>query len=201
MGVGQHPVDQQTDGDEVAIGEVERDLAHIIGDLLAHAPDQLADRHGGNDVVAVDVDVLPGGEIADVHRADFAVLQIEAAHLVAEVDFSASCLHHPGDGFPHLTGAEFRVQELLDQRGIRFFLAHIVIALEQFAKRVEYGFADVQALDALRAPFGADFLAGHAPDLFRVVLEKSQIELAAEAVDEEVFQAFSGLRGNSRAQA
>ena len=45
-----------------------------------------------------------------------------------------------------------------------------------------------ESLDALRAPLGADLIAAHAPDLFRVGLEEGEVELAAEAVDEEVFE-------------
>ena len=45
-----------------------------------------------------------------------------------------------------------------------------------------------EALDALRAPLGADLVAGHAPHLFGVGLEERQVQLAAEAVDEEVFE-------------
>ena len=56
-----------------------------------------------------------------------------------------------------------------------------------------------QALDALRAPLGADLVAGHAPDLFGVALEERQVELAAEAVDEEVFERSLRLEREQRA--
>ena len=45
-----------------------------------------------------------------------------------------------------------------------------------------------EALDALRAPLGGDLVAGRAPDLLGVALEEGEVELAAEAVDEEVFE-------------
>ena len=41
--------------------------------------------------------------------------------------------------------------------------------------------------DPLGSPLGADFLARHAPDLLRVGLEKCQIQLAAETVDQKIF--------------
>ncbi len=55
-----------------------------------------------------------------------------------------------------------------------------------------------EALDALRAPLGGDLVAGRAPDLFGVALEEGEVELAAEAVDEEVFE---GLLFFDRADA
>ena len=47
-----------------------------------------------------------------------------------------------------------------------------------------------EALDALCAPLRGDTVARCAPDLFRIALEEGEVELAAEAVDEEVFQRF-----------
>ena len=47
-----------------------------------------------------------------------------------------------------------------------------------------------QALDALRSPLGGDLIARRAPHLFRVALEEGEVELASEAVDEEVFEAL-----------
>ncbi len=41
---------------------------------------------------------------------------------------------------------------------------------------------------ALRAPLRADARAGQAPDFLRVGLEKSRVELAPEAVDEEILE-------------
>ena len=46
-----------------------------------------------------------------------------------------------------------------------------------------------EAADALGAPLGADLGAGDAPKLFGVALEEGLVELAPEAVDEEVLQA------------
>ena len=55
--------------------------------------------------------------------------------------------------------------------------------------------------DALRAPFGADLVARHAPDLLCVRLEKCQVELLAEAVDDEIFErALLALWQQRRAQ-
>jgi hypothetical protein len=55
------------------------------------------------------------------------------------------------------------------------------------------GGGEGEALDALGAPLGGDFVAGRAPDFFGVALEEGEVEFAAEAVDEEVFKTFFGL--------
>ena len=63
-----------------------------------------------------------------------------------------------------------------------------VFAAEGLLEEVRHDALEGKSLDALRTPFGADLVAGNAPDLFRVGLEKSQIELLAEAIDDEVFE-------------
>ncbi len=55
-------------------------------------------------------------------------------------------------------------------------------------EEVGEGGGEGEALDALCAPLGADLIAGDAPDFFGVGLEEGEVELAAEAVDEEVFE-------------
>ncbi len=45
-----------------------------------------------------------------------------------------------------------------------------------------------EPLDTLSAPLCADLVAARAPDFFCVALEEGEVELAAEAVDEEVFE-------------
>jgi hypothetical protein len=47
--------------------------------------------------------------------------------------------------------------------------------------------------DALRAPLRADPVARNAPDLLRVRLEERQVQLAAEPVDQKLFERRSGL--------
>src|SRR5262249_50579034 len=55
--------------------------------------------------------------------------------------------------------------------------------------------ADVQALDPLRSPLGADFLTRQSPYFFRVRLEKSEVQRLPEAVDEELFEVPLGADG------
>jgi hypothetical protein len=57
-----------------------------------------------------------------------------------------------------------------------------------FLEKVEDDAGEREAFDALRAPFGADLAAWHAPDFFGVGLEKQPVKLAAKAIDQEVFE-------------
>ena len=54
-------------------------------------------------------------------------------------------------------------------------------------------------LDALRSPVGANLLAWHAPHFLCVRLEKSQIQLATKAIDEEVLEIGDGFDREQRA--
>ena len=58
-----------------------------------------------------------------------------------------------------------------------------------------YCLDDRESFNALRAPFGADLRATLAPDFFGVRLEKRQVQLAAKAADEKIFEAFGVLVG------
>src|SRR3954454_17675943 len=55
------------------------------------------------------------------------------------------------------------------------------------------GFGQGQSLDPLGSPGRGDLLAGHTPYFFGIALEEGAIELAPEAVDEEVFEGLLRL--------
>ena len=61
---------------------------------------------------------------------------------------------------------------------------------KRLADEVLHCRGQAQALDALRSPLGGDLIARRAPDFFGVALEEGEVELASEAVDEEVFEAL-----------
>src|SRR6201996_4125494 len=85
------------------------------------------------------------------------------------------------------------IKELPDERSFGVLLREIGSAwprAEGLLDEVPDGAREREALDALRAPLGADLVAAHTPHLLRVGLEEGEIELSAEAVDEEVFEAF-----------
>ena len=58
-----------------------------------------------------------------------------------------------------------------------------------------------EAFDALRAPFGADLVARHAPDFLGVGFEKRQIEFFAEPVDQKLLRASFPASSDWRALA
>ncbi len=74
------------------------------------------------------------------------------------------------------------------------------LAAEGLAEEVRDDAAEREALDALRAPLRADLVAGNTPHFFRIGLEEEQVELLAEAVDDEVFEGLLfAAREQSRA--
>jgi hypothetical protein len=134
----------------------------------------------------------------------------DAVHLPSHVDLAAHGEHLFSDVLPELAGAELRVQEALDQRGVGALLRDVFGSRRTigrwFRRRGESLLDEVfqrrrerKALDALRSPLGRDLVAGRAPDLLGVALEERKVELAAEAIDEEVFEALLFLDGPNAA--
>src|SRR5271157_37784 len=93
---------------------------------------------------------------------------------------------------PKLAGAELGIEKLLDQRGFCLLLRNVagMPSDKSLLEEVHYDALEREALDALRAPFGADLVARHAPDLLGIRLEKRQVKLLAKPVDDEIFQGF-----------
>src|SRR6185437_15716848 len=95
------------------------------------------------------------------------------------------------DFFPHLTRSELRIQKLFDQRCFHILLGNILLPSgNQFFQYVGDRLINRETLNALSPPFGADFLAFDTPHLFRVRLEKREIQLASEAVDKKLLEVF-----------
>ena len=109
-------------------------------------------------------------------------------------DFPALLTDEAGDVLPELAGAVHGIEELFDERGFGVLLREVAAArtrAEGALKEVSDSAGERESLDALRAPLRADLIAAHAPHLLRIGLEEGEIELAAEAVDEEVFETLS----------
>ncbi len=109
----------------------------------------------------------------------------------ASQDFPALLADEIGDVLPELAGAVHGIEELLDERGFRVLLREVAAArlrAEGALEEVSDSAGERESFDALRTPLGADLIAAHAPHLLRVGLEEGEVELAAEAVDEEVFE-------------
>src|SRR5438045_501106 len=99
---------------------------------------------------------------------------------------------------PQLTWTILRIEKLFDQRSLRILLpdvARLLFERKQFLDEMRDRRNQRQPLDALRSPGGGDLVTWHSPHLLRVALEKSEVELAAEAIDEKVFQRVLGFAG------
>ena len=93
-----------------------------------------------------------------------------------------------GNGFPHLAGAQFGIKKLFNEGSLGLFLVNIGGFADALLQKMQDGFRNRKSFDTLLAPFRADFLARNAPHLFRVRLEERLVELAAKAIDEELFE-------------
>ena len=116
---------------------------------------------------------------------------VKADDIPTHFHHAAVPLHVLRHVFPKLAGTEFRIHELLDQRSFGALLSNVTGGL--FLQKVQNRLRDGKAFDALRAPLGADFVAGYAPHLFRVRLKESEVKFAPETVDQELFQGLFRL--------
>src|SRR4051812_46468 len=107
---------------------------------------------------------------------------------MAHVDLAALRLDLPGDLLPHLAGAEFGIEELLDETGLGRLLADRFVAGDEFLRGVGDGLRDRNAFDPLGAPLRRDLIARDAPDLLGVILEEGLVKLGAEAIDHEILE-------------
>ncbi len=87
--------------------------------------DEIAHRHGGEEVVAGKGDALPA--CIDPFDSGHPIAgHVDAVDLDAEVNFAAGLDDQVRDVFPKLAGAELGVQELLDERGFGLFLSDVL---------------------------------------------------------------------------
>src|SRR5215467_12810706 len=95
-----------------------------------------------------------------------------------------------GDTLPHLTGAQTRIAELVDERlDDGSSILGPALALREKCPFDRLG--EVQALDALGGPVGRKLLSTHSPNLLVVGLEENTEEAVAELIADPVLQ---GLR-------
>src|SRR5206468_12731155 len=125
--------------------------------------DQFLDGHRGEEVVAVEALYFAGLAMAGANRHHTPRVDLlDAIDYPARQDLAALGLHFTGDLLPHLPGPELPIHESIDERRFDGFLGQAGFALRQkAADHVRQSLGDRKALDALRAPLGADFLAGH----------------------------------------
>mmetsp|Transcript_37521 Transcript_37521/g.87502 ORF Transcript_37521/g.87502 Transcript_37521/m.87502 type:complete len:471 (-) Transcript_37521:643-2055(-) len=191
--LGAHAAVEEPDGDEVAVLQPGGDRQGRGVGCWAQSLHQLPDGHGGHHRIGVEA--LPRTlRIAGDNAFNAPVLAMNFVDRPTAEQSAATALEFRRRGLPHLAGAVLGIKKTLDQRGV----LRIGLARDDLLERLLGGTADRQALDALRAPVGADVAARNTPDLLGVVLEELAVELAAEAVDEEVFQRLFGLDGAGR---
>ena len=181
-------LDEQADGDEVAVRQAVGDFGHVLRSRLVggvHGVDKVLDRHGGNEVVRGHFGAVAFGIL--VHDGcDLAVLLANFHHIGVGDDLHAGGFAVGFDGFPQLARAELRIPEFLDEGGFDFGV--VALLRQELLEGVLQHAHDAQALDALCAPVGGDFGRVTAPQLLGVPLEEHGVELTAETVDVEVLQ-------------
>ena len=191
---------QEADGDEVAVDQPFADLPHLGRDLGIQRADKVLHGHGREEPVAAIDGGLAAARIDGFDRHDALAVEVDLADPLVMDDPAAAAHDFPGDGLPHLPRTVLGIEELLDERSLGALLGDVAAAAKELAEDVLQGAEDRQALDPLRSPFGADGRTALAPDLLRIRLEERAIQLAAEAVDEELFQVLLRPEGKEAAR-
>src|SRR5208283_5973708 len=99
---------------------------------------------------------------------------------------------------PQLPRAELGVEKALDEARLRLVGSAGRRGLPAGGQGMAHRLHQRQALDALRAPLGADLMAGHAPDFLGIRLEEGPVELRTKAVDQEVLETAFRMPGEQR---
>ena len=166
------PIDDQDDREEVAVPERlgRRDDLRRSGRI--HGADQVANRHGREEVRTEIACHPPLGIRGDEGR-DGRTVVLDPHHLAVKVHRPSLRTDPVAHRFPHLAGTEPRILKLVDQG-----LDHLALARLEPAQQAVHDRRDqVQALDPLGRPVGRDLAGGHAPELLGVRLEEDLEEL------------------------
>src|ERR1700722_12444131 len=176
-----------------AVGFADGQLVHQEADrnevAILQAVSHFPDRHGGENIVRFET--APQSTITHgFDRGDCAPLDEETSGAPAEKNLSALVANQVGGMFPELPRTVFRVQKLFNQRGLSSLLLDGLIArgCKGLLDEMQNGCGERKTLDSLCSPFCTDLFAGNAPHLLGVRLEKRQVQLAAEAIDEKVVE-------------
>ena len=170
-------------GHVVAVGKPCGDSRGFGWDV-GQARHEVLHGHGGDERVARKLLALAVLFVNHGRNRAVGSVAAEGDGLRAEEDFAAELADLVRRDVPELAGAELRVGELLDERGLN----GAAFLPERLEKGVLHDGEDGHALDALRAPRGVDLRGMPAPEVLRVVLEKHRVELLPEPVDVEVLE-------------
>ena len=168
-------VDDESDQHQRAVLQL-GGVGQHLGRGALDAIGEVRDRHAGEKLVAGD-ERRPS-RLADGHAGDAGAAAMEAHHLRLEPHLAAPTLDLFLKPLPHHAGPESRVAELADHA------LDAVAAEEGVAHRRRQG----ESLDALGRPVGGDRIAGDAPDLLGVALEKRLVETLAEPLGDPILE-------------
>lgn len=179
----------QADDQEIPVLQALKDLVHLGGNGRPHGLRHILQGHGAEYGVAIDrgQDIV----LAVLDVIDTSIFQRQPRHFRLQGDPDAGLRAFIGHLLPQHARTLGGIQELLDERG-GCTLGIPVTDAHHLLEAVPDEIRDLERLDALAAPFGADLGTGLAPDLPRVVLEEHIIDLAAETVDVEILQVLLG---------
>lgn len=148
-------LDQETDGDEIAVRQAVGDLLHVFGGLdvgVVDGLDQILERHGGDEDVGVQ-GMLGTSLVLIDHGGDLAGFLVDLGHHGVDQHrdslIGGLLLHY----FPQLTGTELGIPEFLDQGGLHLGIVGLVLGHELEEGVLEH-VHDAQAFDSLGAPIG-----------------------------------------------
>ena len=167
-------VHNQAHGEEVAIAECARGGLHFLRRRRVEREHQFLQRNRREKVGAFLLKKFALGiRAGNVRHAS--LIPVDRLHLAIKVDRAALFHDLRCRRLPHLAGAEAGIKESADQRLRR---RRGFLTLEGGDDSLAQG----KALDPLRGPVGADFVARNAPDFFGVRLEKNLEQALAETV-------------------
>ena len=123
------------------------------------------------------------GRLPDGDRDDATALVADAHDFRLGEGRNAALGEPIAAALPHHARTEARIVEPVDQGG-----DHLAVLAARAQQRALDRLLQVEVLDALARPLGADLRAGHAPHLLGVGLEEDLVEAAAEPVDHPVLE-------------
>src|SRR5882757_630372 len=184
---GIHPAKQQTDGHEVPIGELFRDIHNVrVRGLKKRC--EISHRDRRNEVVTGDTSHLARVLITYIDCRQSGPCALDADGSMVEVYPSSENHDFARHFLPQLTRSKFGIKELLNQTGFGSPLKNI----RRVAKRAQHGMCDGlryrQALDTLSTPLRGYRSTRYSPHFLGVVLEECAIEAFSKAIHEELLE-------------
>ena len=170
------PVDDENNDDKAAECEAAGSCQYIGRGPGLEKADQPRQGHAGDITVAGEALHACSGCIFD--RFDIGVTVVEGRHLALQQDLAAGRLNTFPEPLPHHARPEPGIVKLLDE-------AFCLLAAE---KGIGDSHQKRQPLYALSGPVRSYLMAGNAPDLFRVGLEKCFVEPFPEPVNDPLLE-------------